>query len=246
MRCDRSALSRVYALLTLGVIVIGNAQAETLDDFSSLKHWRVLAADGVRGELALARGPEGKGTCLRLDFEFVTGGGYCIVQRDIELPLPENYEFTYLCRAAVGTPDNNLEFKLLDKPGENVWWVNRRALTFPTTWQRFVNKRRHFEFAWGPLAGKPLKEVGKLELVIASHEGGNGSVYFDELTFRPLEPPAPYLGTPDPRASSSLSEQHSAAAAWDDDETTSWASSPSSRLQSESLTVDFGVPREFG
>ncbi len=201
----------------------------------------------MRGSIATDnQGPAGSGSCLRLDFEFVTGGGYCIVQKAFPMDLPENYEFTFQCRGTPGMAENNLEFKLLDERGENVWWVNRRAVTFPTTWQRFVNKKRQIEFAWGPAgAAAPLKRLGKLELVIASSGGGQGSLSFDNLTFRELPPSKPYEGKPGLSAASGAG--HDAAFAMDRDIATGWVSPPFSKGEgSKALTIDFGTMREFG
>lgn len=243
----RSAVRAVAVLsCLLALTPRGLAQPRVLDGFDDVSGWRVIAAEGVRG--AIARDPGGiDGTpCLRLDFEFVTGGGYCIVQRDLPMDLPENYEFTFHCRAAPGTPDNNLEFKLLDESGENVWWVNRRAIAFPTAWQRFVNKKRHIEFAWGPAgAGAPLKRLGKVELVIASSSGGKGSVFFDNLAFRALPPSRPYEGVPELSASSAA-PGHPPTLATDGNVQTAWRSTDANAAGAHTLTIDFGIVREFG
>jgi len=224
----------------------GLAQPRVLDGFNDVSAWRVIAAEGVRGSIARDPGGLDGSSCLRLDFEFVTGGGYCIVQRDLPMDLPENYEFTFHCRAARGTPDNNLEFKLLDASGENVWWVNRRAIALPAAWQRFVNKKRHIEFAWGPAgAGAPLKKLGKVELVIASSSGGKGSVYFDSLAFRELPPSRPYDGVPILSASGAASD-HPPEHAVDGNSHTAWRSTDADPARPHTLTIDFGTVREFG
>ena len=108
--------------------------------------WRVSASDGVQARISTAEGIHGR--ALRLDFDFERGAGFCVIHRDLPLRLPQNYRFTLALRGAA--PPNNLEFKLLDPSGDNVWWVNRRAFEFPTDWRTLSYKARQFRFAWGP------------------------------------------------------------------------------------------------
>jgi len=55
-----------------------------------------------------------------------SNGTYTVVNLE-----PANYEITFRLRAQA--PVNNLELKLIDATGDNVWWLNRRDFTFPTT-----------------------------------------------------------------------------------------------------------------
>ncbi len=189
-------MRRIFTAAFCFVTVLASALAPAgqqsdvvvIDTFESIEAWRVVTPEGVEASVSRDFGPNG--ACLRLDYRFVTGGGYCIVQRDVPRDLPENYAFGFLVRGE--SPNNNLEFKLLDESGESVWWVNKRAFEFPAEWKRIEYRRRHFSFAWGPLAGKPLTRLGMLEFAVASNEGGAGTVWLDELTFREL--PAPTEG----------------------------------------------------
>ncbi len=63
---------------------------------------------------------------------------------------------------------------MASRSGDDVWWVNRRAFNTPEDWSRLSQKRRHFEFAWGPSGGTPLARVGWIELAIAASAGGAG------------------------------------------------------------------------
>lgn len=247
----RTAIAYIVGLL--GVVLWGSAAAGqsggaggsfVADRFDDLTPWSVLPSDGVKGEIVKDVGPDGS-PCMRLDFEFVRGGGFVIVQRALPMALPENYEFAFSVRGGPGTPENNLEFKLLDEPGTSVWWVNRRAYRFPTEWRRLVNKRRHLEFAWGPSGGAELKQLGKVELVVASHAGGKGSVYFDDLTFRALPVPTAYAGTPVASANVSL-EGTVAASVLDASSKIAWRSGPTAPGVLPAITLDFGSNREFG
>jgi len=159
-----------------------DGDSRVLEDFESLSNWRVIASDGVTARLSPTTGV--RGLALRLDFCFERGSGFCVLRRDLTMPLPENYRFTFWVRGE-GLP-NNLEFKLVDPSGDNVWWVNRRSFTFPRDWQRLTNRARHFQFAWGPSGGAPLTQIGAIEFAIAAAEGGEGCVVLDELTFESL------------------------------------------------------------
>ncbi len=50
-----------------------------LDDFESLNQWKTIISDGVTLQASLVPGRSGR--ALRLDFDFVAGGGYCGVQK---------------------------------------------------------------------------------------------------------------------------------------------------------------------
>ncbi|MEO0629592.1 MAG: hypothetical protein AAFY46_02550, partial [Planctomycetota bacterium] len=131
---------------------------------------------------------------LRIEYSFDSGAGFGIVRRPFEAELSENYRFRYRIRG--DGPANDLEFKLLDTTGDNVWWVNRRAFVPPDDWTTHTNRRRHFEFAWGPSDGAPLESTSFIEFAIASHSGGKGEILIDRLEYEPLTVESPYAGTP--------------------------------------------------
>lgn len=167
----------LFALKALAV-----ADAETLDDFESLASWRVIASDGVHATIHAGDGLAGR--ALRIEYDFKAGAGFCVVRRDLALPLPRNFRFSFALRGE--GPPNNLEFKLVDASGQNVWWVNQPAFQWPSAWQTQVWRARQFRFAWGPSGGAPLESVGAIEFAVASSSGGRGCVLIDELTFEPL------------------------------------------------------------
>ncbi|MEP0847005.1 MAG: discoidin domain-containing protein [Phycisphaerae bacterium] len=166
----------------LALSAISVAEAAVLEDFESLDRWRVIASDGVEASISAADGVQGQ--CLRLDFDFKSGAGFCVVRRELSLDLPPNYQFRFQLRGAA--PANNLEFKLVDTDGGNVWWVNRREREFSPVWEQVTYKRRHFAFAWGPSGGTPLERLGAIEFAVAAGSGGRGTIYFDQLEFEPL------------------------------------------------------------
>ncbi len=216
---------------------------QVLDDCSHASRWQVIASDGVKLECheAPATQPNDEhGTALKLDFNFVTGGGYAGIRLPRKLDLPPNFELAFTLRGEL--PRNNLEFKLVDDTGNNVWWVNRRAFEFPKSWTRLASRRRHLQFAWGP-SNTPIQQVSAIEIVVSSVEGGRGSLYLDDLTFRPLPETKPYAGTLTASASSSARGSEPRCAV-DGKKDTEWLSTRDDKRPQ--LTVDFGGVREFG
>ncbi len=217
------------------------AQPTVLDGFESPNGWKVITAEGVTLSVKAEQGTKGK--CLRLDYDFVSGAGYCIVQKAVVLKLPANYEFAFQLRGE--GPANNLEFKLLDASGESVWWHNRRALEWPRAWTRMIDKKRTLEFAWGPSGGAPLAETSKIEFAISSSSGGKGSVWLDELTFRGLPPESHEAIKPTATASASAAES-GAEKALDGDPKTAWRSGPLTQQDHPTFTLDLGRVAEVG
>jgi hypothetical protein len=242
MRNALHSESCVAILLTLALLAtIAHGNGAVLDDFRDLSRWEVLTSDGVDLECRAETNDAdpNNSTSLRLDFDFASSG-FAGVRYSLPLDLPPNFELAFSVRGDL--PRNNLEFKLVDESGECVWWVNRRAFEFPREWTRLASRRRHFEFAWGP-SNEPLRRAGAIEIIVASHEGGRGTVWLDDLTFRPLPEPQPYTATPVATASSSA-DGTSAAAVLDGNADTRWQSTAGD--DEPTLTVDFGQSREFG
>jgi hypothetical protein len=209
-----------------------------VDAFESSAAWTAMPASGVEMKLSLEPGVHG--SALRVDFRFTKGGGYAVIHRKVELELPEHYAFTYRLRGA--TAPQNLEFKLLDGSGENVWWLNRTDVAFPERWSEERVRKRQISFAWGPQGGGELRRVAALEFAITAGSGGEGTVWFDDLVLVPLLPPAAAR----PPAASATSEHadHPAALAADTSGSTWWESAHGD--SAPALTLDLGALREFG
>jgi len=135
-----------------------------VDGFESAADWSAVPADGV--EMKLSREPGLHGSALRIDFRFVKGGGYAVVHRAVSLDLPENYAFRFLVRGHA--PPENLEFKLVDSTGSNVWWCNRRDYVFQPEWQSVTTRKRQIPFAWGPAGGGEIRHVAAIEFAITA------------------------------------------------------------------------------
>jgi hypothetical protein len=178
---------------------------------------------------------------LRLDFDFQGHGGWAAVRRPADIDLPANYEFSFRIRGEA--PSETLEFKLVDRSGDNVWWSVRRDFAFPHEWQTVRIKRRQISFAWGPAGGGELKRAAAIEIAITAGSGGKGSVWFSDLTLTELPADHPYVGTPMATASSSLPGRPPSQALTGANG--GWHSDPSA-AGDQWLTIDFGERREFG
>jgi hypothetical protein len=180
------------------------------------------------------------GKALRVDFDFTRGSGYAVIRRALDVALPANYAFAFRLRGECLT--NDLEFKLVDSTGDNVWWCNRRGYEFPKHWKSIVNKRRQIEFAWGPKGGGAIDRVAALEIAITAGSGGRGTVWLDDLELRELGPDGPPI--PIAATASSYVPGHEPSAVLDADSTTYW--NPRRGDYRPWIAFDFGAPREFG
>ncbi|MBV9492912.1 MAG: coagulation factor 5/8 type domain-containing protein [Acidobacteria bacterium] len=160
--------------------------------------WTPHPSDGV--EMHLFR----EGETNSLDFDFHGHGGYAIARARIDADLPPNYQIVFRLRGE--TPPENLEIKLLDESGENVWWMVRRDFAFPKTWTDVKTKKRQISFAWGPRGGGELTHVTSIELVVTAGSGGRGTVWFSDPVIEPL-PPTPTAAVRTDRSTIDLGEK---------------------------------------
>lgn len=215
--------------------------ARTLDGFDELGPWKAIASDGVRATIHPADGPGAH--AMRLDFDLGRTAGYALARRAISIDLPPNYEISFYVRADARV--NNLQFKLIDASGDNVWWFNRPNFDFPRDWQQLKIKKRQIAFAWGPTTARALSHAASVEFVIAAGRGGGaGSVYFSDLAIRELPPEPSAWPVPSVQASSYLAGAEPSRI-FDGDIATAWKSDPAQGA-TQSLTIDFGRSREFG
>jgi hypothetical protein len=144
--------------------------------------WTPHPSDGVTMQLTR------EGGANRLDFDFHGHAGYAIAHRTVELDLPANFQFVQRIRG--NTSPQNLELKLIDSSGDNVWWLNRRNFVFPRQWSALQTKKRQISFAWGPRGGGELAHAAAMEIVVTAGSGGKGSVWFTDPVLEEL-PPTP-------------------------------------------------------
>ena len=209
-------------------------QARVLDSFEDLTPWRAQPSDGVSATIHPDAGVVGRS--LRLDVDFHGGGGYAVIHRALPTTLPDDYTITFHVRGTV--PPNNIEFKMVDSTGDNVWWVNRRDFVFSRSWQTVTIRKRHVSFAWGPSGGGELKRFAALEIAITAGKGGRGSVWIDELTLT-ANPVVTALAKPTVTTDPAIGN---AGAVVDGDTLTSWWPS----RPAQSVTLDFGGLRPLG
>ncbi|MHC9085426.1 discoidin domain-containing protein [Luteimonas sp. RIT-PG2_3] len=212
------------------------SQVRVLDDFSTSTHWRVVTSNQVSGTLRSVEGEQGPALCLDYDFNGVSG--YAGIQRDLKLTYPENYQFRFRLRG--DTPNNDLQFKLVDASGDNVWWVNRPRYDFPRRWREVRYKQRHIDKAWGPDPDRVLRASEKVEFTIYNNVGGRGSVCFDELSLEPL--PVDDGSPLRPVQVLATANADEAMAIVDGDPDTAWEAP----MAEHALALDLGRVREFG
>jgi F5/8 type C domain len=196
--------------------------------------WTAHPADGVSLDLTDDDG------ALRLDFAF-TGGGYAIARQEVDLDLPDNYVFRF--RVKGEAPANHLEFKLVDESGQNVWWHVRRDVAWPGQWETYTIKKRQIGFAWGPDGGGEPGHVSAIEFAVTAGNGGQGTVWIDNLELVPRPVLSGVVPAPE-AAASSFSVGHPASLALDDDPATWWT--PEAADSGPELVLNFRQQREYG
>ena len=211
-------------------------QTSTIDNFENLNSWHQVISDGAAMNISLV--PGFKGNAVKIDYQF-KGDGYCGIVKEFPHNLPPNYKFNFYCKGI--SPKNNLEFKLDDSTGDNVWWYVFRRYDFPKEWTLHTIRKRQITFAWGPKGGGELSHVNKIELIISAAEGGSGTVYLDELSFSELPPPMTKNIVPLVKASSTLKGEPSYI--FDGNNLTQWKSKADDK---QSLVIDFKYLREYG
>jgi F5/8 type C domain len=205
--------------------------ARTLDAFDDPAQWRVIASTQVTGAIRSDAG------ALCLDYDFNGVSGYVGMQRDIAIAYPDNYRFDFRLRGE--SPANDLQFKLIDASGDNVWWVNRPKYAFPREGMPVRYKRRHIDKAWGPGADPVLRDSAKLEFTLNNSAGGKGTVCFDDLRFTALSPD---VVEPRIASASTATAARDAGKAIDGDAATVWRAGSSAQR----LSLNLGAPTEFG
>lgn len=164
-------------LIIISNFLIAQNKLTLIDDFENLDNWKTINSEGAEISISSSNGIVGK--CIRIDYNFKYGTGYCGIQRKLYLNLPENYRFTFFIKAI--SPNNNFEIKFLDSTRENVWWKNNINFEFPSNWEKFSVRKRNIHFAWGSTQNKDFKNFSYLEFTIASFNGGSGTIFLDEV-----------------------------------------------------------------
>lgn len=196
---------RLWFALLVAWAALGAAAAplrhELLDDFRDTSAWLASASDQVQ---ASARRDRDGSLCL--DYDFAGVSGYAVLRRSLPVSWPAHFDLVARLKGAGAT--NDLQFKLVDSSGDNVWWMNRPNHALPAALRDLTIRRRHIGFAWGPAADRTLHKTQFAEFVVAAgREGGRGSLCVARLTLQERAPdpavwPAPRVQNTD--ASSTL------------------------------------------
>ena len=152
----------------------------------ALGQWTSTAADGSTVALSTEPGP--RGAALRIDFDLVGPTSWAIARRECAAVLPEHY--VVVLRLRGDAPANQLQFKLIDPGGANVWWWRRPDFAFPHEAEALVLRKANLEFAWGPASGGEPERVGAVEIALAAGPGGSGTLWIEELRIEPRDPAA--------------------------------------------------------
>jgi Glucoamylase and related glycosyl hydrolases len=231
----KSAATGLLAAVLAGVA--GNGSANVLDDFNDPSQWQLVVSNQVTGTLRPVAG-SGGGRALCLDYDFHNVSGYAGLRRKLDIRYPENYQLQFELRG--NSPSNDLQFKLLDESGDNVWWVNRPGYEFPKAWTRVAYRKRHVDKAWGPGKDPELRRSAAVEFTIYSKVGGKGTVCFDKLALAPLPATDTTALTASVIADTAPALQQRIADGRPD---TVWISSG---VKQQTVSLDLGKVREFG
>ncbi|MDR6672712.1 discoidin domain-containing protein [Xanthomonas sp. 1678] len=180
-------LVAVLGLAVAQAFAAGPTAPLALDGFNNLDNWQIVVSNQVTASTRLvqaASGGRAKAICLDYDFNGVSG--YAGIRRALPVEYPDNYQLSFQLRG--DSPSNDLQFKLVDASGDNVWWVNRPRYDFPKQWTTVAFKKRQIDKAWGPSPEKELKRSAQIEFTIYNQVGGKGTVCFDQLALTPLPP----------------------------------------------------------
>ncbi len=231
----KSIYLALFALISLFSQI--NPQQIVIDKFDNLSNWQEIESDGAKIKLNTKAGLTGD--YIRLEYEF-SGAGYCGIEKTFPFRLPNNYKFTFNLKG--NSPKNNLEFKLVDKSGDNVWWRNQRNFDFPTDWEKITIKKRDIEFAWGPVGGGEVKDFEKIQIIIAAAEGGKGTIFLDDLSFEEI--PLPKDPDAKPIVYSSNPADKNLNTILDNNLSTLWRSK--AKPGKQNILIDFQFIKEIG
>ena len=169
-----------------------------------MPEWQAIVSGNA--QLSLSPVLAGRTAALRMDFDFKGGGGFVVARRAVKRAMPEEYSVKFRLR---GTgPVNNLELKLVDATGQNVWRHVYRDLRPPPRWKSVTLESRDIEFAWGPSSGGRITALGTMEFAIVAGEGGKGTLRIADVEIEDRGPSAAPMAS----ASSELPDFGAAAA----------------------------------
>jgi len=197
-----------------------------------LTEWQPTASGNA--EIGLSVVPTAAGPALKMDFDFKGGKGFVVARRAVGQRMPAEYAVHFRLRGHGAV--NDLELKLIDPSGQNVWRHVLKSLSLPQRWKRFVVESRDIDFAWGPASGAALSQLGFIELAVVAGEGGAGTIFIADLEMCDLVPARP------PSASASSAQPGFSA----EDALTGRGWKPRSEDRKPWIAVDCSAPRTLG
>jgi hypothetical protein len=186
---------RVLAAAAVCAATHAAQSATVLDDFRNAGAWQASASDQVRAALRV----DASDGSLCLDYDFNGVSGYAVMSRELPVNWPQHFDLRLRFKGSGAV--NDLQMKLVDASGDNVWWINRPGFALPDKLTEMKLRRRHIDFAWGPTADRTLRQTRSIEFVIAAGQnegsGGRGSLCVARLELAERAPdPTPW---PEPR-----------------------------------------------
>jgi len=162
-----------------------NAGADSAGaDSAVLSEWQPTASgDAV---LRLSAVFAGRAPALQMDFAFKDGGGFVVARRALSRSMPAEYALDFRLRGRGAV--NQLELKLVDTTGRNVW---RRVIKDPhltARWRRIRVESHEIDFAWGPAGGGNISQLGFVEFAVVAAERGEGMLGIADLAIEDLSP----------------------------------------------------------
>ncbi len=193
--------------------------------------WRSSAAPGSHVALT------GDAGALCLEVALGGAGSWAIARCETALRLPPHYVVELVARGDLGPCE--LQVKLVDAGGANVWWWRVPGFAVAPAATRLALRRASLAFAWGPLSGGDPDALRAIEVAVAG-EAVAGRLCIEALRLEPRiaydEPPRPVAITATSHAPGCDPDRLRAGAAW----------RPDANDRAPALTIDLGAGREWG
>src|ERR1700730_10938500 len=149
-----------------------------------LSEWQPTASGNAVLDLSMKW--MGHVPALQMDFDFKGGGGFVVARRVLSRSMPNEYAVQFRLRGSGEI--NDLELKLVDDSGQNVWRYKKEGLRLPRHWTRMRVESRDIDFAWGPASGTGISKLGALEFALVAREGGKGTLWIAGVEIEDCDP----------------------------------------------------------